>query len=67
MIIQLENNHTAHWNGGHYINFHNESGHNYDCISFMWEKNKPTQLDALGVFLTYANLEMSDPSARIMP
>lgn len=65
MIIQLANGHTARWYGGHYINFFDEYDYNYDCISFMWEKNKPTQLDALGVFITYANLEMSDPSDKV--
>ena len=67
MIIQMENDYVAHWDGGHYINFHDESGYNYDCISFMWEKNKPTQLDALQAFLIWKNLAptMSDPTDKV--
>ena len=60
MIIQLTNGHTAKWNGGHYINFFDENDYNYDCISFMWEKNKPTQLDALEAYLRCQDIVMGD-------
>jgi hypothetical protein len=60
MIIQLTNGHTAKWNGGHYINFFDENDYNYDCISFMWEKNKPTQLDALEAYLRCLDIVMGE-------
>ena len=51
MIIQLDSGYTARWNGGHYINFFDENGVEFDCMSFGWEKNKPTQQEALACFL----------------
>jgi len=59
MLITLDENHWASWNGGHYINYYrSEGGHhrrvgNYDCISFAWEKNKPTFMDAWNAFISH--------------
>ena len=66
MIVYLENGITAKWHGGHYVNLY-ECGENIDCISFAWEKDKPTQLDALQSLLVWLSMEetVSDPSDKV--
>jgi len=63
MIVYLENGITAKWHGGHYVNLY-ECGENIDCISFAWEKNKPTQLDALESLQGWLAW-LSDPSDKV--
>lgn len=69
MIIPLPNDCVARWDGGHYFEIfsRNENGYEYDFFSFGWEKDKPTQLDALQAFLVWKNLTptMSDPSDKV--
>lgn len=51
MLIDLGHGYTATWKrGSHTINYFDEGGYNYDCITFAWEKDKPTQLDAWNAF-----------------
>jgi hypothetical protein len=60
MIIQLTDGHTARWNGGHYINFFDENGVEFDCMSFGWEKNKISQVEALEAYLRCQDIVMGD-------
>ena len=60
MIIQLTDGHTAKWNGGHYINFFDENGVEFDCMSFGWEKNKISQIEALEAYLRCLDIVMGD-------
>jgi hypothetical protein len=62
MIIKLPYGYIARWNGGHYINFYTPKGVCYNCISFCWEKNNPTQLDALQAYLDWS---MSPPHDKV--
>ena len=67
MIIPLPNDCVARWDGGHYFEIFSNKEYYYDMFSFGWEKNKPTQLDALQAFLIWKNLAptMSDPSDKV--
>jgi hypothetical protein len=53
MQVNLGHGYVAEWNGGHYINYFDAAGRNYDCISFSWEKNKPTFKDAWDAFYSH--------------
>jgi hypothetical protein len=53
MIINLGHGYTAVWNGGHYVNYFDNSGRNYDCVSFAWQKDKPTFMDAWSAFFQH--------------
>ena len=50
MKIHLGHGYTAVWNGGHYVNYYDDNGYNYHCVSFAWEKNNPTFMDAWNAF-----------------
>lgn len=51
MIINLGHGYRAEWvQGSHYINYFDNKGYNYDCITFCWEKNRTTQMDAWQAF-----------------
>ena len=67
MIIQMENDYVARWDGGHYFEIFSNKEYYYDMFSFGWEKNKPTQLDALQAFLIWKNLAptMSDLDDKV--
>ena len=45
------------WNGGHYINlFYRDNNFDrisFDRISFSWEKDRPSQRDALDVIISH--------------
>ena len=60
MIIQLDSGCTAKWNGGHYINFFDENGVEFDCMSFGWEKNKISQIEALEAYLRRLDIVMGE-------
>ena len=59
MKINLGHGMYATWNGGHYWNLFSD-GINYDCFSFLWEKDRVTQQEALQAFLNH-------PISRIVP
>ena len=40
------------WNGGHYVNLFYRN-QNFDCISFDWDKDKPSQQMALDAACSY--------------
>ena len=51
MIIDLGHGYRAVWQqGSHYVNYYDDKGYNYDCISFAWEKDSPNQMDAWNAF-----------------
>lgn len=52
MLITLGPDRWAEWNGGHYMNYY-QGKRNYDCISFAWEKDKPTFMDAWNAFISH--------------
>jgi hypothetical protein len=53
MIITLGQGYTAEWErGSHTINYFDNNGANYDCITFSWEKDRPNQMDAWNAFYT---------------
>ena len=50
MRINLGHGFTATWeHGSHYVNF-NDGERDYDCVSFHWEKNTPSFMDAWKAF-----------------
>lgn len=52
MIINLGHGYRAEWvQGSHYVNYFDETGYCYDCISFAWEKDRATQMDAWQAFI----------------
>lgn len=56
MIINLGHGYRAEWvRGSHYVNLFDSEDTNYDCVSFCWDKDRPTQLDALSAFRNYEN------------
>lgn len=60
MIIQLDSGCTARWNGGHHINFFDEYGVEFYCMSFGWEKDKISQVEALEAYLSCEDILMGD-------
>ena len=57
MIVNLGHGYAAVWNGGHYVNYYDAEGNAYDTVSFAWEKNKPSFMDAWNAFYS-AEMEM---------
>ena len=57
MRINLGHGYTAIWNGGHYVNYFDPQGIEYTCITFGWEKDKPSFMDAWNAFYS-AEMEM---------
>lgn len=55
MIVNLGHGYVARWNRGHTINFYDESGREYDCCTFAWDKDNPTFMDAWSAFYSYEN------------
>ena len=54
MRIDLGHGFTAVWvRGSHTVNFFDADGVNYDCCTFAWEKDSPTQMDAWNAFYSY--------------
>ena len=51
MIVSLSDGYTAEWNGGHYINFITPDGQAHGCMSFLWEQNKVSQIEAIDALL----------------
>lgn len=51
MKINLGHGHVAVWNGSHTVNYYDGEGQNYDCITFGFDKDRPTQLEALSAIL----------------
>ena len=53
MIINLGHGYRAMWvRGSHYVNYFDETGYAYDCVSFCWDKDSPTQIDAWNAFFS---------------
>lgn len=51
MKIHLGHGHTATWeHGSHYVNISDEYGHTYDCVSFAWDKDTASFMDAWASF-----------------
>lgn len=58
MIIKLGRGRSVVWNNGsHYMGEFDANGREYNVFSFAWEKNRPSQLDALEAFLRYESEE----------
>lgn len=55
MRVRINEDTTAIWHGAHGVHFvHNDHPiDDFDYISFGWEKNKVTQLDALQALLQH--------------
>ena len=51
MRINLGHGYTATWNhGSHYVNYFDNEGVNYDCVSFDWVEDRPSFMDAWKAF-----------------
>ena len=58
MIINLGHGYCAIWKrGSHYINYFDNEGKNYHCVTFGWEDDETTQIKAWNAFYR-AEMEM---------